>query len=110
MGVDVVLGQAGDMSKLGIYESFRVGSFGVACIPGSVVLCLSLLLVLSNLRNPESGQSDSSRVANRGSSVLQMGVLLMQNKLDAFTCLSIASYLPISSVSQCQILMNLAGT
>ena len=25
MGVDVVLGQAGDMSKLGIYESFRVG-------------------------------------------------------------------------------------
>ena len=26
MGVDVVLGQAGDMSKLGIYESFRVGS------------------------------------------------------------------------------------
>ena len=33
MGVDVVLGQAGDMSKLGIYESFRVGSFGVGCIP-----------------------------------------------------------------------------
>ena len=42
MGVDVVLGQAGDMSKLGIYESFRVGSiFRFGCIPASNVLRLS---------------------------------------------------------------------
>ena len=75
-----------------------------------MVLYLSLRLVLSNLRDPESGQSDSSRVASWGSSVLQMGMLLMQNKLDAFKCLSVASYLPISSVSQCQILISLAGT
>ena len=40
MGVDVVLGQTGDMSKLGIYESFRVGSFFVLAASQSPWCCV----------------------------------------------------------------------
>lgn len=31
MGVDVVLGKAGDMSELGIYECYRVGPLLIVC-------------------------------------------------------------------------------
>ena len=54
MGVDVVLGQAGDMSKLGIYESFRVGSIlGLAASQRPMCSVSVKLLVLSNHKHPD---------------------------------------------------------
>ena len=42
MGVDVVLGQAGDMADLGIYECFRVSTANApCCLACTVVICKS---------------------------------------------------------------------